>query len=220
MIRQTRTSFGTIAVLTMLLMSPNMRAQDWTEDRKVNVVFGLTQPLFAKGANIEGNYIKNQWIFGYSHGVSLDLSGPTATEALRNQGVAVHMPYTTGFGIGYRLAEWVNVRIEPKWHRFEYYYDGDEQTSSSQIASYNTFTLGLGLYGHYQPFKDATSFLKGIMIAPSVRFWPTISSTLEGDRFTYLNRNTGKNEELSTLDPGFGFTPFIINVSIGYSFDL
>ena len=58
------------------------------------------------------------------------------------------------------------------------------------------------------------------MIAPSVRFWPTISSTLEGDRFTYVNKNTGKNEELTTLDPGNGFTPFIINVSVGYSFDL
>lgn len=220
MICQTRTSFGTIAILTMLLTSPTLYAQDWTEDRKINAVFGLTQPVFAKGFNIEGNYIHNQWIFDYSHGVSLDLSGPTTTEALRNQGVAVHMPYTTGFGIGYRLAEWINVRVEPKWHRFEFYYDGDEQTSSSQIASYNTFTLGLGLYGHYQPFKDATSFLKGLMIAPSVRFWPTISSTLEGDRFTYLNRNTGTNEELSTLDPGFGFTPVIINVSVGYCFDL
>jgi len=25
--------------------------------KKVNVVFGLTQPIFAKGFNIEGNYI-------------------------------------------------------------------------------------------------------------------------------------------------------------------
>lgn len=220
MIRQTRTSFGTIAILTMLLTSPNLYAQDWTEDKKVNAVFGLTQPVFAKGFNIEGNYIHDQFIVGYSHGVSLDLSGPTTTEALRGQGIAVHMPYTTGFGIGYRLAEWINVRVEPKWHRFELYYEGEEQVTSNEITSYNTVSLGIGLYGHYQPFRNSESFLRGLMIAPSVRFWPTISSTLEGDRFTYVNKNTGKNEELTTLDPGNGFTPFIINVSVGYSFDL
>ncbi len=217
--RSNQYSFGAVTILALLL-SMSMRAQDWTDDRKVNVVFGLTQPIFAKGFNIEGNYIHDQFIFDYSHGVSLDLSGATTTEALRNQGVAVHMPYTTGFGIGYRLAEWINVRVEPKWHRFELYYEGEEQVTSNEITSYNTVSLGIGLYGHYQPFRNSESFLRGLMIAPSVRFWPTISSTLEGDRFTYVNKNTGKNEELTTLDPGNGFTPFIINVSVGYSFDL
>ena len=46
---------------------------------------------------------------------------------MREHGLAVHLPYTTGFGIGYRLKEWVNVRIEPKWHRFEFYYDDETQ---------------------------------------------------------------------------------------------
>ena len=27
-----------------------------------------------------------------------------------------HLPWTTGFGIGYRLKEWVNIRVAPKWH--------------------------------------------------------------------------------------------------------
>ena len=207
-----------IIVLSSIALQSN--AQDWKSEKKVNVVFGLTQPIFAKGFNIEGNYIHKRLIFGYSHGVSLDLAGTTVTPEMREQGLAVHLPYTTGFGIGYRLKEWINVRIEPKWHRFEFYYDDETQNNSNQITAYNTMTIGIGVYGHYQPFKNKTSFLKGIMISPSIRFWPTISSTLEGNSYNYLNKNTGKSEEIKTLDVGPGFTPFIYNISIGYSFGL
>jgi len=58
------------------------------------------------------------------------------------------------------------------------------------------------------------------MIAPSIRFWPTISSTLANDRFSYANNVTNKTEEIKTLDPGIGFTPFVFNISVGYSLDL
>jgi hypothetical protein len=196
------------------------QSQEWKTEKKVNAVFGLIQPIFAKGFNIEGNYIHNRFIFDYSHGASLDLSGQSVTAEMRVEGLAIHIPYTTGFGVGYRLKEWINVRIEPKWHRFEFYYDDETQNSSNQITAYNTMSIGIGVYGHYQPFKNKTSFLKGIMISPSIRFWPTISSTLKDNSFTYLNKNTGTNEEIKTLDVGPGFTPFIYNISIGYSFGL
>lgn len=78
-------------------MSFNSQAQDWKSEKKVNVVFGLTQPIFAKGFNVEGNYIHKRLIFDYSHGASLDLSGTTVNPELREQSLAVHMPYTTGF---------------------------------------------------------------------------------------------------------------------------
>ncbi|WP_313656589.1 hypothetical protein [Planktothrix agardhii] len=213
-------SIKSMLIIVMSSIALQSNAQDWKSEKKVNVVFGLTQPIFAKGFNIEGNYIHKRLIFGYSHGVSLDLAGTTVTPEMREQGLAVHLPYTTGFGIGYRLKEWVNVRIEPKWHRFEFHYDDETQNSSNQITAYNTMTIGIGVYGHYQPFKNKTSFLKGIMISPSIRFWPTISSTLEGNSYNYLNKNTGKSEEIKTLDVGPGFTPFIYNISIGYSFGL
>ena len=213
-------SIKSMLIIIMSSIALQSNAQDWKSEKKVNVVFGLTQPIFAKGFNIEGNYIHKRLIFGYSHGASLDLAGTTVTPEMREQGLAVHLPYTTGFGIGYRLKEWVNVRIEPKWHRFEFYYDDETQNNSNQITAYNTMTIGIGVYGHYQPFKNKASFLKGIMISPSIRFWPTISSTLEGNSHNYLNKNTGKSEEIKTLDVGPGFTPFIYNISIGYSFGL
>jgi hypothetical protein len=201
-------------------MTVHLQAQDWKTDKKINVVFGLSQLFLVKGFNIEGNYIHNRLIFDYSHGVSLDFSESTVTTDLKRQGLAVHMPWTTGFGIGYRLTDWLNVRVEPKWHRFEFYYDGETQNNTNEITSYNTMSLGIGVYGNYQPFKNKSSFLKGIMIAPSIRFWPTVNSTLNGDKYNYLNKKTLVTEEIKTLDPGIGFTAFVFNVSVGYSFDI
>lgn len=209
-----------LLIVAAFLATVTLQAQDWKTEKKVNIVFGLTQPLLVSGFNIEGNYIHNRFIFDYSHGVSLDFSGSSATPDLKRQGVAVHMPWTTGFGVGYRLKEWLNVRFEPKWHRFEFYYDGETQTQANQITSFNIVSLGVGLYGHYQPFKNQTSFLKGIMIAPSIRFWPTVSSTLKEDLFTYNNKVTKAKEEIKTLGSGIGFTPFVFNISVGYSFGL
>jgi len=217
---RTHKSPRALLLLTLAFLSFHLQAQDWKKDKKINVLFGLTQPLLVKGFNIEGNYIRNRLIFDYSHGVSLDFSGNSVTEDLKGQNVAVHMPWTTGFGIGYRLKEWINVRIEPKWHRFEFYYNGETQNSANEITSYNTMSLGIGLYGHFQPFKNKNSFIKDIMIAPSIRYWPTIASSLKEANYNYLNKFTNKNEQITTLHPGIGFTPFVFNVSIGYSFDL
>lgn len=123
-------------------------AQVWKSDEKINIVFGLTQPLLVNGFNMEGNFIYKRFLVDYSHGISLDFSGTSVTTDLKNQGVSVHMPWTTGFGAGYRLKEWLNIRIEPKWHRFEFYYDGETQNNRNQITAYNTMSLGVGVYGH------------------------------------------------------------------------
>jgi len=205
------------AIILAATVITTAHAQDWKTEKRANVLFGLAQPLLASGFNIEGNYIHNRFIFDYSHGASLDFNGSTVTSELRRQKIAVHEPWTTGFGVGYRLKEWINLRIEPKWHRFEYYYDGEAQNKSTRITAYNTFSLGLGVYGHYQPFKQQKGFLNGFVIAPSVRFWPTVSSTFKGDKFTYLNKKTNRFEEIKTLDPGTGFTPVVVNISVGYS---
>lgn len=193
---------------------------DWKKDRKVSVLFGLNQPLVLSGFNMEGNLIYNRFIFDYSHGTSLDFGSNTVSDELKRQGVVVHMPWTTGFGVGYRIREWVNLRVEPKWHRFEYRYDGDAENQSTQITANNTFSLGLGLYFMYQPFKKQDSFLRGLTLAPSVRYWPTVSSSFTDDKFSYRNRNTGNTEEIKTQDPGIKFTPLVVNLSVGYTFDL
>jgi hypothetical protein len=192
------------------------KAQDWKTEERINVLFGISQ-ILVSGFNIEGNFIYHRFIFDYSHGVSLDFSGNSVTPELKSEGLAVHMPWTTGFGLGYRITDWINIRVEPKFHRFEFYYDDDLQNAGTRIYAYNTFSLGLGLYGAWLPFKHQHNFLKGILISPSIRYWPTASSTRDPN-FTYYNRNTMQTEHIPALDPGIGFKPIVYNISIGYSF--
>jgi hypothetical protein len=214
----TKKRYAICTVFAMVLAVP-AKAQDWKTEKRINLVFGLTQPLLLSGFNAEVNYIHNRFIFDYSHGVSLDFSGSSVTPDLKRQGVAIHMPYTTGFGAGYRFTEWLNIRVEPKWHRFECSYDDDITQAAGRITAFNTFSLGIGVYGHFRPFKRNHTFLNGILIAPSIRFWPTVSSTLKGT-YTYYNQHTQTNEVIKTLHPGIGFSPIVFNVSIGYSFNL
>jgi hypothetical protein len=207
-----------IALLLIAAASFNAQSQDWKTEKKINVVFGGSQ-LLVHGFNYEFNYIHKRMIFDFSHGVSLLFKDGTVPAELRTQGVAVHMPWTIGVGAGYRLTEWLNIRVEPKWHRFEFYYENAE-LPKNQIISYNTFTLGLGLYGSYQPFKKKNNFLKGILIAPSIRYWPTVASTLKDNQFTYANQHTGTTEVIKNYGPGVGLTPLILNISFGYTFQI
>ncbi len=213
-------TFFSVLLLTFMIQTVVAQQGDWKEDKKISVLFGLTQPLFASGFNIEGNYIHKRLIFDYSHGAGLKFGSDLVTTELSEQGVVVFVPWTTGFGVGYRFTEWLNLRVEPKWHRFEFYYDGESRNDANRITADNTFSLGLGLYGFFQPFKKQENFLKGITVAPSVRFWPTLSSEIPSDGFSYENKRTGTTEKIETLDSGIGFTPLIVNISIGYTFDL
>ena len=96
-------SLKTIIVGLYIMLSFSTKAQDWKSDQRVNVLFGLNQALLLSGFNIEGNYIYKRFIFDYSHGAFLVFKGSTSTSSFEKQGVEVHMPWTTGFGIGYRL---------------------------------------------------------------------------------------------------------------------
>ena len=187
---------------------------------RANLLFGLNQPLFVDGFNIEANLFYGRFAFDYSHGISLDFSNDLLSGDPADQGLTIHLPYTTGFGIGYRFTEWFNLRAEPKWHKFEVFYDGDAQTAANEIVSYTTFSLGLGAYIDWRPFKNTPGPLNGFMISPSVRYWPRLSSSLNSDEFNYDNRITGNTETHKAMEVGLSNTPWIINVSIGYSLEL
>ncbi len=210
----------TFIALIVATQLASAQTQDWKQETKVSVLFGLTQPLFASGFNIEGNFIHKRFIFDYSHGAALKFSGNLVTDELQMQGLSVRVPWTTGFGLGYRFTNWVNLRVEPKWHRFEYYYEGEAQNKANRITADNTFSLGLGLYGFYQPFKNQDNALKGLTVSPSVRYWPTVRSSFADGRYTYVNKNTDQTETLKTLDSGIGFMPLVVNLSVGYTFGL
>lgn len=209
--------------MASLLMMNNVQAQttNWKKDEKLSVMFGLTQPMFAKGFNFELNYINKRLIVDFSHGMYLDYGSNLVTSELKKQQVVVHLPFSTGLGIGYRFTHWLNGRLEPKWHHFQFYYAGESKNTTTMITSdkYN-ISLGIGVYTFFQPFKHKENLLKGITLAPSVRYWPTIHSSFDGNGYNYQNKFTGKVETITTPASGIALSPLIVNVSIGYTFDL
>ncbi|HEX4850531.1 MAG TPA: hypothetical protein VFV08_06975 [Puia sp.] len=193
-------------------------AQEWKSEERVNILFGMSQVVY-HGFNIEGNFVYKRLIVDYSHGVNLRYEGNSVPDELQRQQLAIYIPWTTGFGIGYRWTEWLNTRIEPKWHRFEYYYSNDVKSRNDRVASCDAFSLGLGVYGDFRPFKHHHNFLKGLMIAPSVRYWPTIASNWNGGP-DYYNTHTMKQEKLQTPNAGINLSPWVFNISLGYSIKL
>ena len=87
------------------------------------------------------------------------------------------------------------------------------------IADYTTFSLGLGLYGNWKPFERVENkLLQGITIAPSVRWWPTLSSSLEDNQVSYYNKQSEQIEIHPRQAIGVSNTDWIINISIGYTY--
>lgn len=185
---------------------------------RFSLLAGLIQPVVTKGGNVEITYFTKKMSFDYSHGFSLDLAGSTLTGDAKDQKLAYHLPFSTGFGVGYRFTKFLDVRVEPKWHRWEVYYDGEKQTESNLIKKYDTYTLGLGAYYRWFPFSGKANWLQGIVAAPSLRWWPNVGSNLTDDQFTYLNKFTQKTETLDASNIGIAGSTFLFNVSVGYVF--
>lgn len=206
-----------ILVLSVLKsLAQSVEKKDFLYSHRISVVFGLIQPMVLKGGNVEVNYTTKRMIFDYSHGFSLD---PPSAGAYKDENVVLHLPYSTGFGIGYRLNSFLDIRIEPKLHSWEVYYKDEVQSKSNKLKDYKTFTLGAGLYYRYFPFRNSKlKGLQGITTAASLRYWPKIGTTLSKDSFIYDNKFSGKTITQKAANIGMANTPFIINVSVGYTF--
>ncbi len=183
---------------------------------KFSLLFGMLQPTALQGFNVEVNYTTKRLIFDYSHGVSLD---PPVTGDYKTQKVALHIPTSTGFGIGYRFSSFFDVRFEPKLHTWEVYYKDEVQNNATRIKDFKTFTLGLGAYYRYMPFKNSSNkVLQGITTSTSLRYWQNVGTTLRNDEFSYFNKTTNKTEKLKAPNIGFANSPIIFNIGIGYTF--
>ena len=210
-----------LAIVCVTMVTANAFAQNNTQpellySNKVSVLFGLLQPVVAKGFNMEVNYTTKRLIFDYSHGVSLS---PPVVGKYLDQNVVLHIPYTTGFGIGYRFNSFLDLRFEPKLHRFQVYNKDETQNDANKIVDFKTITFGLGLYYRYFPFKNSDNkFLQGITTSTSLRWWQNFGTTLRNDEFAYTNKGTKKVETLSASNIGFANTPIIFNIAIGYTF--
>jgi hypothetical protein len=190
--------------------------KEFLYSNKFSVLFGMLQPTVAKGFNMEVNYTTNRMIFDYSHGVSLD---PPVVGDFKTQNVVLHIPHTTGFGVGYRFTQFFDVRFEPKLHSWEVYYKDEAQNNANKIKDFKTFTLGIGAYYRYMPFKNSENkFLQGITTSTSIRYWQNVGTTLRNDEFSYANKTTNKTETLKAPNIGIANSPIIFNIAIGYTF--
>jgi hypothetical protein len=209
-----------ILLMNTLLIS-NSSAQkiekkDFLYSNKFSILFGVIQPTVLKGFNVEVNYFTKRMSFDYSHGISLD---PATVGKYKEQNLAFHLPYSTGFGIGYRFTSFLDLRLEPKLHAWEIYDKDDAQNKTTLISSFKTITLGLGLYYRYMPFKNSESkILQGITTTVNIRWWQNVSTTLSGDKFSYTNKKSGIVETLKAPNIGIANTPIVFNLGIGYTF--
>ena len=213
-----KTWFAVFAFVVIFVFALTRAIAQEERTREWSVLFGLNQPLLLGGFNAEINYWTPRFVFDYSHGIELKFDGSLYGGEIEAQRLDIKVPHTLGFGFGYRITKGLNLRVEPKLHVFQLYHDGDAFTEANRIGQYSTFTLGLGAYYRWTPFGKMTNGLEGITIAPSVRYWPNVATSLENNQFTYENRFTERTETHQAANIGVANTPWIVNVSVGYTF--
>jgi hypothetical protein len=198
----------------------SMAQENSSPEREISLVFGLNQPIVANGFNFELNYWTRRFVFDYSHGFGLEFKGNLVSEEAKKQHLSFNISHSLGIGFGYRFTKNFNLRIEPKLHRWEVYYDDQFNSKDLKINIYNTYTLGLGAYYRWIPFEKKAGALRGFTIVPSARWWPNVGSSLDNNKFDYLNAKTGKTETHEANNIGISNTAFFVNVSVGYTFGL
>jgi len=198
---------------------PAVRRPQFPYSNRLTIGGGISQLLLG-GFNVQAEYTTNRLVFDYSHGFNLSLSGQVASADARVQNLTEMIPSTLGIGIGYRLTPTLDLRVEPKLHFYELYNNnGVGERTTNRLASYRTATLGLGAYYRYYPFRRQNNGLAGILIMPSVRYWPNIWSSLTDNKLTYVNRTTNQTETYKAATQGIAGTGGLLaNVTVGYTF--
>jgi hypothetical protein len=204
-------------IILFLIVSVAINAQEQSKSREVSLLFGLNQPLVTNGFNFELNYWTKKIVIDYSHGFGLEFQDDLTTPEAHDQHLAFNITHSLGIGVGYRFTKGFNVRLEPKWHIWEVYYDDAFKTPEGKITTYSTFTLGLGAYYRWMPFHKKQNALKGLTVVPSLRWWPNVATSLENDEFEYYNTRTEQTEVHQANNIGIGNTPFFLNVSVGWT---
>ncbi len=101
-----------VLVLSTTLISNSFaqktEKQDFLYSNKFSLLFGIIQPTALQGFNVEVNYFRKRMSFDYSHGISLD---PASVGKYKDQNIAMHLPFSTGFGVGYRFTSFLDLRF-------------------------------------------------------------------------------------------------------------
>ncbi len=163
--------------------------------------FGLLQPLLLRGFNAAVDLRWGRFIATYSHGqgLNVDLAPGVLTESEERAGLEIFVPYSTGFGLGAVLFDELYALIDFKLHSYSLRLNDSQRR-------YETITVGAEL--GYRLF-----LWKGLHIAPVLRFWPNVWSSLEGG-------SVSLSPELEHKALKQGLNGFFINVLIGWAFEV
>jgi hypothetical protein len=213
------------SLVAILGMKTSVSAQDQPSRRAVfpysnrfTLGGGISQLLLG-GFNVQAEYTTNRVVFDYSHGFNINLAGQTASLIAQDQQLNEKLVSTMGIGIGYRITPSFDIRVEPKLHFYQVNYNGQTEAGTSRLATYRTATLGLGAYYRYYPFRKLNNALAGILVLPSVRYWPNVWSSLDGNKLTYVSEATNRTETYKAAPQGFpGTNGLLANVTVGYTF--
>lgn len=194
-------SAATIAPATAQNGPPTAETEhtSWIKSGNLALKAGLSQPLLLSGANLALAYKTDRWVFEYSHGMWLRYDRVGRTDTERDQDLDLYSPWTTGFGIGYRLPWRVDIRVEVKAHRYRVTPPGNKP------FAYTTFSVGPAI-NYHQPVYN------GLGLDLTVRFWPNVATTLNDDRRAFVD-SEGKRQTHKAHD--LGVFP---NASLTYTF--
>jgi len=169
-----------------------------TKRSGVALMLGLGQWALGGGnVAIQGNI--GRFAFEYSHGQGVHLA---RLDFLRNQsekdaGADVYETWTTGLGVGLLATKNLRLLVEFKANHYE--LEGGDRNST---LGYTTFTIGPGVFYDIHLWE-------GLFIQPSLRWWPTVHSTMPAN--ATLARADGTQVRMTSHDSGI-----FPNVNIGW----
>jgi hypothetical protein len=163
--------------------------------------FGLSQPILAHGFNAAVDLRYRRLFFTYSHGQGLDYTF-FATQAEKDAGLRVQLPWTTGGGVGVVLIDELWILADVKVHHFVL-------DSPADHYAYTNVTVGAEIGWRYFVWK-------GFNVAFVGRYWPNVYSTAGKGVVVH-----GKNGS-TFVDPpeAQGYHGLLANVLVGWMFDL
>ena len=167
---------------------------------EVGVNFGLLQ-LALGGFNVAGEVRYRRLWLEYSHGMALTLNnfgGYSLTETEKAQNLHIHVPYTTGAGVGFTLVDQLWLGVEVKAHRF------DVNAPGGPVSSYETYSVGPVL-----GYK--VNIVKGLYANAYLRYWPNVATSLNNDQIALQGTNG------TVIHSAHDWGVFA-NVAIGYAF--
>ncbi|MEZ4364484.1 MAG: hypothetical protein R3B48_30185 [Kofleriaceae bacterium] len=166
-----------------------------------SVMLGLGQWIVFGGGNVAAQVKTGRMVFEYSHGQALHYNRlpQSLTDAERDADIELECPWTTGGGAGVQITPNLHVLIEVKAHHYLV------RDTVGDKLEYTTFTIGPGIFYDYYVTRR-------LYLQPSLRWWPTIASTLDEDH--KLTAKDGSEYTHARHD----LVPFV-NVSLGWTFD-